>query len=110
MDPQKKKSSNWPKPSKNRRHNIKYRYRWHEARIPTIATSVPRAAFSGISAQIKEHVSIPVITSNRINTPTIAEEVLGQSRYGLNKTVLSRPLSCTKGDRLKRGVYQCSIA
>lgn len=53
---------------------------WHEARIPTIATSVPRAAFSGITAQIKEHVSIPVITSNRINTPTIAEEVLAQGK------------------------------
>lgn len=53
---------------------------WHEARIPTIATSVPRAAFSGITAQIKEHVSIPVITSNRINTPTIAEEVLAEGK------------------------------
>ena len=53
---------------------------WHEARIPTIATSVPRAAFSNITAQIKEHVSIPVITSNRINTPTIAEEVLAAGK------------------------------
>ena len=53
---------------------------WHEARIPTIATSVPRAAFSNITAQIKEHVSIPVITSNRINTPTVAEEVLAAGK------------------------------
>ena len=65
---------------------------WHEARIPTIATSVPRAAFSNITAQIKEHVSIPVITSNRINTPTVVEEVLaaGKSRYGIDGTTISR--------------------
>ena len=53
---------------------------WHEARIPTIATSVPRGAFSGITAQIKEHVTIPVITSNRINTPSVAEDILSQGK------------------------------
>ena len=53
---------------------------WHEARIPTIATSVPRAAFSGITAQIKEHVTIPVVTSNRINTPQVAEDVLSSGK------------------------------
>ncbi len=49
---------------------------WHEARIPTIATKVPRAAFTWVSAKIKTELSIPVITSNRINTPEIAEAVL----------------------------------
>lgn len=49
---------------------------WHEARIPTIATKVPRAAFTWISEQIKKQVSIPVITSNRINTPEMAEHIL----------------------------------
>ena len=49
---------------------------WHEARIPTIATSVPRAFFSSLSKQIKAVVSIPVITSNRINTPEVAEQLL----------------------------------
>lgn len=49
---------------------------WHEARIPTIATSVPRALFSNLSKQIKKQVSIPVITSNRINTPEVAEQLL----------------------------------
>lgn len=49
---------------------------WHEARIPTIATSVPRALFSNLSKQIKHQVSIPVITSNRINTPEVAEQLL----------------------------------
>lgn len=49
---------------------------WHEARIPTIATSVPRALFSSLSKQIKAVVSLPVITSNRINTPEVAEQLL----------------------------------
>ncbi|MEB8389148.1 NADPH-dependent 2,4-dienoyl-CoA reductase [Rhodobacteraceae bacterium KMM 6894] len=49
---------------------------WHEARIPTIATSVPRAAFSWVTKKLMGHVTIPVITSNRINTPGVAEEVL----------------------------------
>ena len=49
---------------------------WHEARIPTIATSVPRAAFAWVTKKLMGQVSIPVITSNRINTPDVAESVL----------------------------------
>jgi len=49
---------------------------WHEARIPTIATSVPRRAFSWVTQKLMGEVSIPVITSNRINNPQTAEEVL----------------------------------
>ncbi|MFT7058462.1 MAG: 2,4-dienoyl-CoA reductase (NADPH2) [Pseudorhodobacter sp.] len=49
---------------------------WHEARVPTIATSVPRAAFSWLTARLRPEVSIPVITSNRINTPDVAEGIL----------------------------------
>ncbi|MCO4847404.1 MAG: NADPH-dependent 2,4-dienoyl-CoA reductase [Yoonia sp.] len=49
---------------------------WHEARIPTIATSVPRRAFSWVTKKLMGEVSIPVITSNRINTPQVAEDVL----------------------------------
>ncbi len=49
---------------------------WHEARIPTIATSVPRAAFAWVTKKLMGEVSIPLITSNRINTPEVAEEVL----------------------------------
>ena len=49
---------------------------WHEARIPTIATSVPRAAFAHLTARLRPQVSIPVITSNRINTPEVAERLL----------------------------------
>ena len=49
---------------------------WHEARIPTIATSVPRAAFAWVTKKLMGKLSIPVITSNRINTPEVAEDVL----------------------------------
>ncbi|MFN3211196.1 MAG: 2,4-dienoyl-CoA reductase FMN-binding domain-containing protein, partial [Roseovarius sp.] len=49
---------------------------WHEARIPTIVTSVPRAAFTWVTKKLMGHVGIPVITSNRINTPQVAEDVL----------------------------------
>ncbi|MFA7265519.1 MAG: NADPH-dependent 2,4-dienoyl-CoA reductase, partial [Candidatus Nanopelagicales bacterium] len=53
---------------------------WHEARIPTIATSVPRAAFTWVTAQLRSEVSIPLITSNRINTPEVAEDVLARGQ------------------------------
>ena len=49
---------------------------WHEARIPTIATSVPRAAFTWVTQKMKEELSIPLVTSNRINMPETAEKVL----------------------------------
>ncbi len=49
---------------------------WHEARIPTIATSVPRAAFAWVTKKLMGKVGIPIITSNRINTPEVAEEVI----------------------------------
>ncbi|WP_417279603.1 FAD-dependent oxidoreductase [Celeribacter sp.] len=51
---------------------------WHEARVPTIATSVPRAAFTDVTKRMMGEVSIPVITSNRINHPQVAEEVLSE--------------------------------
>ncbi|WP_438281340.1 FAD-dependent oxidoreductase [Pseudomonas alabamensis] len=49
---------------------------WHEARIPTIATKVPRAAFTQVTAKLRGEVGIPLITTNRINTPEVAEAVL----------------------------------
>ena len=51
---------------------------WHEARIPTIATSVPRRAFAWVTKKLMGQVGIPVITSNRINTPEVAEAVLAE--------------------------------
>lgn len=51
---------------------------WHESRIPTIATSVPRAAFTWVTKKMKEEIKIPLITSNRINMPETAEKVLAE--------------------------------
>ncbi|WP_309115756.1 NADPH-dependent 2,4-dienoyl-CoA reductase [Saccharothrix sp.] len=62
---------------------------WHEARVPTIVTSVPRAAFAGITARLKPHVSIPVVTSNRINMPQVAEEIL--ERGDADMVSMARP-------------------
>lgn len=53
---------------------------WHEARIPTIATQVPRAAFAWVTEKIKQQVSIPIVTCNRINTPQVAEDILAQGQ------------------------------
>lgn len=49
---------------------------WHEARVPTIATKVPRAAFSWVTQSVRKHLTVPVVTSNRINMPDTAEQVL----------------------------------
>ncbi|WP_375738104.1 FAD-dependent oxidoreductase [Pseudomonas boanensis] len=51
---------------------------WHEARIPTIATKVPRAAFTKVTAKLRGEIRIPLITTNRINTPEVAEQVLAE--------------------------------
>ncbi|WP_374662981.1 FAD-dependent oxidoreductase [Acinetobacter sp.] len=63
---------------------------WHEARIPTIVTSVPRAAFADYTAEVKKQVSIPVIASNRINMPETAEEILASGKADMVQ--MARPL------------------
>jgi 2,4-dienoyl-CoA reductase (NADPH2) len=63
---------------------------WHEVRIPTIATMVPRGAFSWVTARMRPEVDIPVITSNRINTPDLAEEIL--ARGDADMVSMARPL------------------
>ena len=63
---------------------------WHEARVPTIATSVPRSAFTWVTRKMKEEVSIPLVTSNRINLPGVAEEIL--SRGDADMVSLARPM------------------
>jgi len=63
---------------------------WHEARVPTIATSVPRAAFAGVTAKLKPHVRVPVIATNRINMPDVAERILAGG--GADMVSLARPL------------------
>jgi 2,4-dienoyl-CoA reductase (NADPH2) len=63
---------------------------WHEARIPTIATKVPRAAFAWVTQMIKSHVSIPLVTTNRFNTPEVAEQVLADGMCDM--VSMARPL------------------
>ncbi|MFF7814042.1 FAD-dependent oxidoreductase [Streptomyces sp. NPDC007945] len=62
---------------------------WHEARIPTIATSVPRGAYTWVTKKLMGSVSVPLVTSNRINTPDVAEEILADGRADL--VSLARP-------------------
>ncbi|MFF8602096.1 FAD-dependent oxidoreductase [Streptomyces sp. NPDC015232] len=62
---------------------------WHEARIPTIATSVPRGAYTWVTKRLMGAVSVPLVTSNRINTPEVAEEILADGRADL--VSLARP-------------------
>ncbi|NUL45055.1 FAD-dependent oxidoreductase [Cellulosimicrobium funkei] len=62
---------------------------WHEARVPTIVTSVPRAAFADFTSRIREAVSVPVAASNRINMPHTAEQILAEGRADL--VTMARP-------------------
>ncbi len=63
---------------------------WHEARVPTIATSVPRAAFAGVTAKLRPHVSLPLVATNRINMPEVAESILAAG--GAELVSMARPL------------------
>lgn len=62
---------------------------WHEARIPTIVTSVPRAAFSFATEKLKAEVTVPVCTSNRINTPEVADAIIGSGQADM--VCMARP-------------------
>ena len=63
---------------------------WHEARVPTIATSVPRAAFAGVTAKLRPHVQLPLIATNRINMPDVAEGILASGAADM--VSMARPL------------------
>ncbi|MCK4089546.1 FAD-dependent oxidoreductase [Acinetobacter radioresistens] len=63
---------------------------WHEARIPTIATKVPRAAFTWVTEKLKGEVKLPLITSNRINTPEMAEYILSSGQADMIS--MARPM------------------
>ncbi|MGM0480986.1 MAG: FAD-dependent oxidoreductase [Pseudomonadota bacterium] len=63
---------------------------WHEARVPTIVTSVPRAAFSWITERVRRELSVPVVAVNRINTPAIAEHILASGQADM--VSMARPL------------------
>jgi len=63
---------------------------WHEARVPTIATSVPRGAFAWVTKKMKGEVSIPLVTTNRINTPEVAEDIIASGAADM--VSMARPL------------------
>jgi 2,4-dienoyl-CoA reductase (NADPH2) len=63
---------------------------WHEARIPTIATMVPRAAFAWVTERLRPHVRLPLVATNRINDPAVAEAIL--ARGGATLVSMARPL------------------
>ena len=69
---------------------ISTHFTWHESAVPTIATMVPRAAFTSVTGRVRKEVSIPVITSNRINMPHVAEEVLASGDADL--VSMARPM------------------
>jgi 2,4-dienoyl-CoA reductase (NADPH2) len=63
---------------------------WHEARVPTIATSVPRAAFAGVTGKLKGEVKLPLVATNRINMPQVAEAILAAGQADM--VSMARPL------------------
>ncbi len=63
---------------------------WHEARIPTIATSVPRAAFVEVTARMKKELKVPLITTNRINTPEVANAIIAEGQADM--VSMARPM------------------
>ncbi|MBV1878021.1 MAG: NADPH-dependent 2,4-dienoyl-CoA reductase [Pseudomonadales bacterium] len=69
---------------------ISTHFTWHEARVPTIATMVPRAAFASVTGRLRDALDVPVITSNRINMPDVAEQVLGDGNADLIS--MARPM------------------
>ena len=69
---------------------ISTHFTWHESAVPTIATMVPRAAFSGVTGRLRKELSIPTITSNRINMPDVAEKVLADGDADL--VSMARPM------------------
>ncbi|QHQ36866.1 NADPH-dependent 2,4-dienoyl-CoA reductase [Algicella marina] len=86
---------------------------WHEARVPTIATSVPRRAFADVTRRMMGSVAIPLITSNRINTPAVAEAVLADGcadMVSMARPFLADPDFVAKADRGAAGTIAPCIA
>ena len=86
---------------------------WHEARIPTIATMVPRAAFSWVTKKMKGEINIPLITTNRINTPEIAENILANGdadMVSMARPFLADPEFVNKAEQGKADEINTCIA
>ncbi|MUK62679.1 FAD-dependent oxidoreductase [Aliivibrio fischeri] len=85
---------------------------WHEARIPTIATQVPRAAFSWVTEKLKDKVSIPLVTCNRINTPEVAEDILATGQadmVSMARPFLADPEFVNKAEQNKAELINTCI-
>lgn len=78
---------------------ISTHFTWHESQVPTIATMVPRAAFTSVTGRLRKELNIPMITSNRINMPDVAEEVLARGDADL--VSMARPLLADSDFMLK---------
>ena len=86
---------------------------WHEARIPTIAQAVPRGAFAAAAARLKQAVRIPVVASNRINAPEVAEEILARGdadMVSLARAMLADPEFANKARAGDRAAINICIA
>ena len=86
---------------------------WHEARVPTIVTSVPRGAFAFSTAKLKQVVSIPVCASNRINTPDLAEQIIASGQadmVSLARPMLADPFFVAKAEAGKADEINTCIA
>ena len=86
---------------------------WHEARVPTIATSVPRAAFADVTAKLKGEVSLPLITTNRINMPEVAEDILSSGKadmVSMARPFLADPEIVVKSEQGRRDEINTCIA
>jgi len=86
---------------------------WHEARIPTIATSVPRGAFAWVTEKVKQHINIPMVAVNRINTPDVAENILrsGQAdMVSMARPLLADPLFVEKARNNQAALINTCIA
>ncbi|GEM74448.1 NADPH-dependent 2,4-dienoyl-CoA reductase [Vibrio sagamiensis] len=85
---------------------------WHEARIPTIATQVPRGAFTWVTEKVKPHVSVPIITCNRINTPEEAERILSSGQadmVSMARPFLADPYFVAKAEQKKSKLINTCI-
>lgn len=90
---------------------------WHESRVPTIATSVPRGAFAWVSKKMREqlhqHVRIPIVTTNRINTPEVAEAILADGAadmVSMARPLLADPAFVRKAAQAKAAEINTCIA
>ncbi len=86
---------------------------WHEARVPTIASVVPRGAYSWVTARMKKEIDIPLIAVNRINTPAVAEDILARGEadmVSMARPLLADPELPKKARQAKPGSINTCIA